>query len=80
MAAGKGHSSGRIRACLRKRGIARTIPERINQINGRLRGGERLCRLDPVSYQRRSVVERRFGRLRQNRALATRCDKRAVHY
>lgn len=80
VAADKGYSSRKIRAYLRKRGIACTIPERIDQINGRLKRGERLCRLDRTVYRRRNVVERCFGRLKQNRALATRYDKRATHY
>jgi transposase len=80
VAADKGYSSRKIRAYLRRRGIACTIPERIDQINGRLRRGETLCRLDRAVYRRRNVVERCFGRLKQNRALATRYDKRAIHY
>ncbi|MGW2026203.1 IS5 family transposase [Streptomyces decoyicus] len=80
VAADKGYSSRKIRAYLRKRGIACTIPERIDQINGRLRRGESLCRLDRTIYRRRNVIERCFGRLKQHRALATRYDKRATHY
>jgi transposase len=80
VAADKAYSSRKIRAYLRQRGIACTIPERIDQINGRLRRGEKPCRLDRVTYRRRNVVERCIGRLKQNRALATRYDKRAVHY
>lgn len=76
----KGYSSRKIRAYLRKRGIACTIPERTDQINGRLRRGESLCRLDRAIYRRRNVVERCFNRLKQNKALATRYDKRARHY
>ncbi|MER8032067.1 transposase, partial [Streptomyces bauhiniae] len=30
--------------------------------------------------RRRNVIERCFSRLKQNRALATRYDKRAIHY
>ncbi|MCG7523350.1 IS5 family transposase [Streptomyces sp. OfavH-34-F] len=78
--ADKGYSARRIRAYLRRRGIAATIPERIDQTNGRLRRGESLCRLDRTAYRRRNVVERCFSRLKQNRALATRYDKRAAHY
>lgn len=50
VAADKGYSSRKIRAYLRKRGIACTIPERIDQINGRLRRGEKLCRLETVMH------------------------------
>ncbi|XED75926.1 IS5 family transposase [Streptomyces sp. QH1-20] len=76
----KGYSSRKIRAYLRKRGIACTIPERLDQISGRRRRGESLCRLDHAVYRRRNVVERCFNRLKQNKALATRYDKRAHHY
>ena len=78
--ADKGYSSRKIRAYLRRRGIACTIPERADQIAGRRRRGESPCRLDRTAYRRRNVVERCFNRLKQNRALATRFDKRAVHY
>lgn len=80
MVADKGYSSRRIRAYLRRRGIACTIPERLDQIAGRRRRGERLCGFDPAVYRRRNVVERCFNRLQQHRALATRYDKRADHY
>lgn len=76
----KGYSSRKIRAYLSGRCIACTIPERIDQINGRRRRGEILCRLDRAVYRRRNVVERCFNRLKQNKALATRYDKRARHY
>ncbi len=78
--ADKGYSSRRIRAYLRRRGIAAAIPERVDQISGRLRRGESRCRLDRGAYRRRNVVERCFNRLKHNRALATRFDKRAAHY
>ncbi|MFE5723746.1 IS5 family transposase, partial [Streptomyces erythrochromogenes] len=76
----KGYSSRKIRSYLRQRGIACTIPERVDQIGGRMRRGETRCRLDRAVYRRRNVVERCFNRLKQNRALATRYDKRARHY
>ncbi|CAL9675723.1 hypothetical protein SUDANB105_07867 [Streptomyces sp. enrichment culture] len=41
---------------------------------------ESRCRLDRVAYRRRNVVERCFNRLKHNKALATRYDKRARHY
>ncbi|MFF9900018.1 IS5 family transposase [Streptomyces longispororuber] len=78
--ADKGYSSRKIRAYLRQRGIAATIPERIDQRAGRRRRSERLCGFDPGIYRRRNVVERCFNRLKQNKALATRYDKRARHY
>lgn len=63
----KGYSSRKIRSYLRRRGIARTIPERVDQINGRIRRGESLCRLDREVYRRRNVVERCFNRLKQTK-------------
>lgn len=47
VAADKGYSSTKIRAYLCRRGIKAAIPERIDQINGRIRRGESRCRLDP---------------------------------
>nr|BAJ19069.1 putative transposase [Streptomyces sp. SANK 62799] len=78
--ADKGYSSRKIRTYLRQRGITVTIPERIDQVAGRRRRGERLCGFDPGVYRRRNVVERCFNRLKQNKALATRYEKRASHY
>lgn len=78
--ADKGYSSTKIRSYLRGRGIKAAIPERIDQINGRIRRGERPCRLDRAAYQRRNVVERCFNKLKHNKALATRYDKLARHY
>ncbi|WP_374202309.1 IS5 family transposase [Streptomyces sp. MW-W600-10] len=80
VAGDKGYSSRKIRAYLRRRGIACTIPERTDQISGRRRRGETPCRLDRTAYRRRNVVERCFNKLKQNKALATRYDKRAHHY
>ncbi|SCG00088.1 Transposase DDE domain-containing protein, partial [Streptomyces sp. DconLS] len=71
VAADKGYSSTKIRSYLRKRGIKAAIPERIDQINGRIRRGESLCRLDRAAYRRRNVVERCFNKLKHNKALAT---------
>lgn len=81
--ADKGYSSRAIRAYLRNRGIAATIPERRDQQAGRLRRGSRGGRppaFDPNIYRRRNVVERCFGRLKQYRAIATRYDKTAQSY
>ncbi|MGW2914297.1 IS5 family transposase, partial [Streptomyces asoensis] len=80
VAADKGYSSMKIRTYLRRRGIKAAIPERIDQINGRIRRGQSRCRLDRAAYRRRNVVERCFNRLKHNKALATRYDKRARHY
>ncbi|OEV09336.1 transposase [Streptomyces nanshensis] len=80
LVADKGYSARSIRAYLRRRGIACTIPERSDQIAGRRRRGEPRCTLDRSVYRRRNVVERCFNRLKQYKALATRYDKLARHY
>ncbi|WP_435303879.1 transposase [Streptomyces phaeoluteigriseus] len=48
--------------------------------DGRVRRGESLCRLDRAAYRRRNVVEHCFNKLKHNKALATRYDKRARHF
>lgn len=81
--ADKGYSSRAIRAYLRRRRIAATIPERRDQQAGRIRrgtAGGRPPAFDPKIYRRRNVVERCFGRLKQYRAIATRYDKTAQSY
>jgi transposase len=78
--ADKGYSSTKIRSYLRRRGIKAAIPERIDQINGRIRRGGSRCRLDRAAYRRRNVVERCFNKLKHNKALATPYDKLARHY
>ena len=80
VAADKGYSSTKIRAYLRRRGIKAAIPERIDQINGRIRRGESRCRLNRTAYRRRNLIERCFNKLKHNKALATRYDKRARHF
>nr|WP_232794911.1 IS5 family transposase [Kitasatospora sp. NRRL B-11411] len=81
--ADKGYSSRRIRAYLRRRGIRHTIPERADQVLGRLNRGRRGGR-PPVfvreAYRLRNVVERCFNRLKQWRGLATRYDKTRESY
>jgi transposase len=81
--ADKGYSSRKIRAYLRRRGIPHTIPERVDQILGRLNRGTRGGRppgFDRCVYRRRNVVERCFNRLKQWRGLATRYDKTRESY
>ncbi|MBE1536999.1 transposase [Actinomadura algeriensis] len=83
MIADKVCSSAAIRRFLRERGIAATIPERVDQKAGRARRGSRGGRppvFDPALYRRRNVVERCIGRLKQWRGIATRFDKLARNY
>ncbi len=81
--ADKAYSSAAIRRSLRARGIAATIPERVDQQAGRLRRGSHGGRppvFDPALSNRRNVVERCIGRLKQWRGIATRYDTLARNY
>ncbi|MFD7749024.1 IS5 family transposase [Streptomyces sp. NPDC059698] len=81
--ADKGYSSRKIRSYLRRRGVGHTIPERSDQILGRLNRGTRDGRppcFDRGVYRRRNVVERCFNRLKQWRGPATRYDKTRESY
>lgn len=71
VAGDKGYSSRKIRAYLRRRGIACTIPECTDRISGRRRRGETLCCLNRTAYRRRNVLERCFNRPMQNKAFVT---------
>jgi transposase len=81
--ADKAYSSRGLRAYLRKRGIAHTIPEKADQQRHRLnrgRRGGRPPRFDREAYRRRNIVERRFNQLKGFRGIATRYDKTATSY
>lgn len=60
------------RQFLRRHGIRVTIPRKSNE---RRRG-----KFDKAVYRQRNQVERFFNRLKQNRRVATRYEKRAVNY
>ncbi len=71
------------RAHLRARGITTVIPEPDDQAAHRQRRGRRggrPVRFDPDAYRGRNVIERAFNRIKNWRALATRCDKHATTY
>lgn len=72
VAGDKGYSAAAIRAYLRQRGIRVTIPRKANE---RRRGS-----FDRELYKERNQVERLINRLKQNRRVATRYEKRGETY
>ena len=67
--ADKGYDSDALVATLEQRGITPVIPPKANRREPR--------KTDFALYCERNVVERFFGKLKQYRAIATRCDKLA---
>ncbi len=81
--ADRAYSSRANRDWLRAHHIAATIPVKADQAENRRAKGSRGGRppaFDPTAYKDRNAVERCFGQLKQNRAMATRHDKLAVRY
>lgn len=78
----KAYSNKTIRAHLRQRGIRTTIPLKSNQQTGQRRRGARgrLPSFDAQADRQRNVIERGVNKLRNTRAVATRCDKRDFVY
>jgi transposase len=67
----KGYSSRKIRHYLHRRGIGVVIPRQKR---------ERRTRFDKIAYRERNLVERLVNRLKGFRRIATRYEKRGVHY
>ncbi|MEW2242469.1 IS5 family transposase [Streptomyces sp. NPDC026666] len=79
--ADKAYSSCGLRFYLRKRGIGRTVPEKMDQQRHRRnrgRCGGRPPGFDREIYRRRNAVERCFNALKHFRGIATRYDKTAL--
>lgn len=68
----KGYSSNKIRLYLRRKNINYTIPRKSNQT--------RTGPFNKAIYRERNRVERLINRLKQNRRIATRYEKRAENY
>ena len=70
--ADKAYDSDAIRATVKAAGMKAVIPSR--------RGRKRRMRHDKVLYRERNRIERCFNKLKHFRRLATRYDRRAIHF
>jgi transposase len=72
----RGYSYPTVRRLLARRGVRAVIPRRSDQQPG----DGRHAPFDRRAYRERNRVERLVNRLKQSRRVATRYEKRAVHY
>jgi len=70
--ADKGYDNDRLRNHLSSGGVEPLIPMRSNRRNR--------PPFDRERYKQRNLVERFIGRIKENRRVATRYDKKASHY
>ena len=72
VAGDKGYSSPTVRRYLKRRGIGVVIPTRAGEVPDRA--------FERAAYRERNAVERLINRLKQQRRIATRYEKRAANY
>jgi transposase len=72
VAGDKGYSSPTVRRYLRERQIGAVIPTKANEVPD--------PGFDRAAYRERNVIERLINRLKQQRRIATRFEKRASNY
>ena len=75
LAGDKGYRMDRIDESLLERGIIPVVPSKSNEDPS-----SRLVDFDKANYRRRSIVEQLIGWLKECRRVATRYEKRAMHY
>ncbi len=75
LAGDKGYRGDCIDEALIERKIIPVIPSKANENRE-----DRMVEFDKASYRRRSIVEQLIGWLKECRRVATRYEKRAIHY
>lgn len=75
LAGDKAYRMDRIDEALLERNIVPVIPSKSNENRA-----DPMVEFDKASYRRRSIVEQVIGWLKECRRVATRYEKRAIHY